>query len=518
MGHSKVIRNLVVILGDQLNHQSLAFENFDNHTDAVWMAEVHTESLHVPSHLARTTLFLSAMRHFCADQESLGRCVIYHSLKFRYPSLASALDKTLKSNKIKKVLITKPGDTRVEQSLCHILEEHEQDYEILADNHFICDPDEHKNFAEQVNNQRLEFFYRKLRKTTGVLMEGGLPAGGKWNYDENNRGSFPKGGPSALPKPIFFKPDSITKTVMAEVKTHFPNNPGSLEKFNWPVNRKQARKALNDFIKNRLPLFGKYQDAMWTGESWLYHSRLSVCMNLKLLNPIEVIRAAEQAYNDGSASLSSVEGFIRQILGWREFVRLIYHHRMPGYLNSNSLNAREPLPDFYWTGKTQMNCLHECIHQTLDTGYNHHIQRLMVTGLYTLMLGVNPKSVHEWFLSMYVDAVEWVELPNVFGMSQYADGGVMASKPYVATGKYINRMGNYCKQCIYDPAQSTGNNACPFTTLYWDFLDRHQDQLKRNPRMSLQLRNLQRIEAEKMKSIRERSKFIRQTGDVTTTA
>jgi len=344
MDHLKVIRNLVVILGDQLNHRSLALKNFDNRSDAIWMAEVPAESLHVPSHLARTTLFLSAMRHFCADQESLSRRVIYHSLKFQYPSLASALDETLKSHKIEKVLITKPGDIRVEQSLCHILEEHEQDYEILADNHFICDPDEHKSFAEQGSNQRMEFFYRKLRKTTGVLMEGGLPAGGKWNYDENNRGSFPKGGPSALPTPVFLKPDSITKTVMAEVKTHFPNNPGSLEKFNWPVNRKQARKALNDFIKNRLPLFGKYQDAMWTGESWLYHSRLSVCMNLKLLDPREVIRAAEQAYKDGSASLSSVEGFIRQILGWREFVRLIYHNRMPDYLNSNSLNAKEPLP------------------------------------------------------------------------------------------------------------------------------------------------------------------------------
>ena len=518
MGHSKVIRNLVVILGDQLNHHSLALEDFDNRFDAIWMAEVHAESLHVPSHQARTTLFLSAMRHFCADQKSLGRRVIYHSLKLQYLSLASALDETLKNSKIEKVLITKPGDTRVEQSLCHILEEYEQNYEILADNHFICDPDEHKNFGEQGGNQRMEFFYRKLRKTTGVLMEGGLPAGGKWNYDENNRGSFPKGGPQALPTPIFFKPDSITKTVMAEVKIHFPNNPGSLEKFNWPVNRKQARKALGDFIKNRLPLFGKYQDAMWTGESWLYHSRLSVCLNLKLLDPREVIHAAEQAYNDGSASLSSVEGFIRQILGWREFVRLIYHNRMPHYISSNSLNAKEPLPDFFWTGKTQMNCLRECINQTLDTGYNHHIQRLMATGLYTLMLGVNPKSVHEWFLSMYVDAVEWVELPNVLGMSQYADGGVMASKPYIATGKYINRMSNYCKQCIYDPTQSTGDNACPYTTLYWDFLDRHQDQLKRNPRMGLQVKNLQRIEAEKMKSIREQSKFIRRTGDVTTVA
>lgn len=349
-------------------------------------------------------------------------------------------------------------------------------------------------------------------------MEGNLPVGGKWNYDEQNRGSFKKHGPQDLVDPIFFKSDPITKKVMKEVENAFPENPGSIENFNWPVTRGQALEALDDFVHNRLPNFGKFQDAMWSGQSWLYHSRLSVCLNLKLISPREVLTAAEKAYHSGHASLSSVEGFIRQILGWREFVRLIHHHRMPEYVNSNSLNAQEALPNFFWTGDTEMSCLNDCIQQTLSTGYNHHIQRLMVTGLYTLMLGVNPKQVHEWFLSMYVDAVEWVEMPNVIGMSQFADGGVMSSKPYVATGKYINRMSNYCQSCRYDPSKSTGKEACPFTTLYWDFLDKHHEQLRTNPRMSLQLRNLERIEPLQLQLIKEQAALIRQHGTVSLAA
>jgi deoxyribodipyrimidine photolyase-related protein len=259
------------------------------------------------------------------------------------------------------------------------------------------------------------------------------------------------------------------------------------------VTRDQALTALADFVEHRLPEFGRYQDAMWTGEPWLFHSRLSAAMNLKLLDPREVIAAAEDAYHAKHVPLASAEGFIRQILGWREYVRGIYWHFMPQYVERNALDAHRPLPAFYWTGDTDLNCVRHAVRQTLERGYAHHIQRLMVTGLLALLLGVEPREVHAWYLAVYVDAVEWVELPNTLGMSQFADGGVMASKPYVASGKYIQRMSNYCRGCRYDPTAATGETACPFTTLYWDFLRRHARLLSANPRMTMQLKNLERL-------------------------
>jgi deoxyribodipyrimidine photolyase-related protein len=259
--------------------------------------------------------------------------------------------------------------------------------------------------------------------------------------------------------------------------------------------------ALDEFITHRLPSFGLYQDAMWEGEVWLYHSHLSCALNLKLINPREVLAAAEAAFHNGHAPLQAVEGFVRQILGWREYVRGIYWTHMPDYAEGNAQQAHEPLPEFYWTGNTEMACLRDAIGQTLQHGYAHHIQRLMVTGLYALLLGVEPKQVHQWYLGVYVDAVEWVELPNTLGMSQFADGGLMASKPYVASGKYIDRMSNHCKGCRFNPAESTGDTACPFTTLYWDYLGRHTDMLAKNPRMLMQLKNLNRLTPEQREAI-----------------
>jgi deoxyribodipyrimidine photolyase-related protein len=297
---------------------------------------------------------------------------------------------------------------------------------------------------------------------------------------------------------------------MRVVEARFPEHPGSLVDFDWPLTTEEARLCLHDFIEKRLPDFGDYQDAMWTREPWLFHSRLSVVMNLKLLDPREVIAAAEKAYRSGSAPLAAVEGFIRQILGWREYVRGIYWHFMPDYVGLNELQATQPLPKFYWDGQTEMSCLHDAIGQTLRYGYAHHIQRLMVTGLFALLLGVRPQAVHEWYLAVYVDAIEWVELPNTLGMSQHGDGGIMASKPYIASGKYIQRMSNYCSGCRYDPAKSMGANACPFTTLYWDFLMRHEDRLKQNQRMSMQVRNLNRLSEGDKTAIREQAEAVRQ--------
>jgi deoxyribodipyrimidine photolyase-related protein len=283
--------------------------------------------------------------------------------------------------------------------------------------------------------------------------------------------------------------------VIELVNARYQDHPGSLATLGWPVTRAQALRVLSDFIAHRLPLFGRYEDAMWSGEPWLYHSQLSCALNLKLLNAREVVRAAEDAWRSGHAPLAAVEGFIRQILGWREYVRGIYWTQMPGYLERNALNAQADLPAWYWTGDTEMACLKDALTQTLEHGYAHHIQRLMVTGLYALLLGVRPQAVHQWYLSVYVDAVEWVELPNTLGMGQFGDGGLMASKPYVATGKYIQRMSNHCQGCRFDPALSTGPRACPFTTLYWDFLMRHEALLKGNPRMAMQLKNLGRLDA-----------------------
>jgi len=342
-----------------------------------------------------------------------------------------------------------------------------------------------------------------------VLMENDEPIGGQWNFDADNRQAFGAAGPGTLPPRTLFAPDAITNEVIELVNTRFADHPGHLESFAWPVTRAQALHALHTFIEQRLALFGRYQDAIWPAEPWLYHSHLSAALNLKLLNPREVVAAAEAAYHLGHAPLASVEGFIRQILGWREYVRGIYWTQMPDYAQRNALNAKENLPAWYWTGATDMACLRDALTQTLKHGYANHIQRLMVTGLYTLLLGVQPKQVHEWYLAVYVDAVEWVELPNTLGMSQYADGGVMASKPYIASGKYIDRMSPHCAACRFDPAQRSGDNACPFTTLYWDFLLRHETLLAKNPRIALQVKNLARLSDVQKQAVRERAAAIR---------
>jgi deoxyribodipyrimidine photolyase-related protein len=384
--------------------------------------------------------------------------------------------------------------------------------EICEDRHFLSSVSDFAAHARGRKSLRMEYFYREQRRRHSVLMDPqneSAPLGGKWNFDAENREAFGAAGPGEVPPRCAFKPDAVTRKVIALVEGRFPQHPGRLESFAWPVTRAQALQSLSAFVKERLPQFGRYQDAMWPGDPWLYHSHLSAALNLKLLNPREVLAAAVAAYESGHAPLASVEGFVRQILGWREYVRGIYWTQMPGYLELNTLGADADLPEWYWTGDTDMACLRDAIGQTLTHGYANHIQRLMVTGLYALMLGVQPKQVHAWYLAVYVDAVEWVELPNTLGMSQYADGGLMGSKPYVATGKYIERMSPHCKDCRYDPAQRTGERACPFTTLYWNFLMRHEATLAKNPRMALQVKNLARMNAAQRQEVALRAAAIR---------
>ncbi len=505
------IRNIVIMLGDQLDAQSSALQDIDPAQDVVWMAEVAEESTHVWSSKQRIAVFLSAMRHFANDLRARGLPLIYTSLDDAHNAgtLGLELDNAIRQLHPAGLVMTAPGDWRVLQSLRAVANQHHLPFDLRDDTHFFSTVRDFAAHAKGRKQLRLEYWYRELRQKHGVLMDGKDPVGGQWNFDADNRESFGKAGPQNVPPPTRFEPDAITREVIALVNQKFASHPGTLRSFGWPVSRAQALVALQAFIEQRLPLFGKYEDAMWSGEAWLYHSHLSCALNLKLLNPREVVQAAQNAYHAGHAPLAASEGFIRQILGWREFVRGIYWTHMPEYLERNALDAQAELPAWYWTGDTDMACLKDAIGQTLDLGYAHHIQRLMVIGLYALLLGVKPKAVHAWYLSVYVDAVEWVELPNTLGMGQFGDGGLMASKPYVASGKYIQRMSNHCKGCRYAPALSTGATACPFTTLYWDFLIRHEVLLKKNPRMAMQLKNLARLDASARDAISEQAAHVR---------
>ncbi|MEB3298823.1 MAG: cryptochrome/photolyase family protein [Candidatus Sericytochromatia bacterium] len=492
---SSSLRRLVLVLGDQLDQDSAAFDGFDPTQDAVWMAEVREESDHVPSGKPRIALFLSAMRHFAASLGERGWTVHYRRLEDSpgTPDLSRALAEDARRLRPAELVVVEPGEWRVCEALTKAARDLGTSLDIRDDRHFLATKAEFAAFAKERRQLRMEHWYRRMRRRTGLLMNGDEPTGGQWNFDTENREAFGKAGPGVVPEPARFAPDPLTREVLGWVERLFPDRPGELASFSWPVTRPQALAALEIFIRERLPYFGRYQDAMWPKQPWLWHAHLSAALNLKLLHPLEVCRAAEDAWRRGEVPLASCEGFIRQIIGWREYVRGLYHLEMPAYAESNALGATHPLPAFYWTGETDMACLADTLRQTLDLGYAHHIQRLMVTGLYALLLGVRPEEIHRWFLAVHVDAVEWVELPNTLGMSQHADGGRMASKPYVASGRYLDRMSGYCKGCRYSPDLRTGPRACPITVLYWDFLERHESWLSRHPRMVMQVRNLNRL-------------------------
>jgi deoxyribodipyrimidine photolyase-related protein len=496
------VRHVIVVFGDQLDGGSAALDGFERERDAIWMAEVEGESTRVWSHKQRIALFLAAMRHFREVQRALGRTVHYTELgdAGNLGRLSAQLRVFLEEQRPERVICVEPGEYRVREGLEKVCREAGVALEVRVDRHFLSTAADFERHAEGRKELRMEFFYREMRQRHGVLLDGkGKPEGGVWNFDKENRKAFGKEGPRLGHRALRFEPDAITARVLAEVAERFAGHPGSLGSFGWPVTPEEAREALADFVEHRLAGFGEHQDAMWVGEPFLSHSMLASSLNLKLLDTREVIGAAEGAYREGKVGLAAAEGFIRQVLGWREYVRWVYWRLMPEYVERNGLGADEELPGFFWTGETPLVCLREAVGQTLEHGYAHHIQRLMVTGLYALLLGVRPKAVHEWYLAVYVDAVEWVELPNTLGMSQYADGGVMASKPYVASGKYIDRMSNYCGKCPRNPALATGPEACPFTTLYWDFLLRHEEGLRGNHRMAMQLKNLKRLgEAERV--------------------
>ena len=497
------INRLIIVLGDQLDYQRFLPDDYDQSNDIIWMAEAEEESTNVFSNKHRIVYFLSSMRHFRNHLSERKLPFIYHELEYNESgqSLGGLLARDLDKYRPSEIRLVKPGDHRVEKALKEVVYKKGLKLDLVDDPHFICSEKEFQKYAEGRKSLRLEFFYRELRRKHGFLMDGKNPVGGEWNFDKENRQSFGKSGPSSPPTGRGVTPDKITREVIKVVNRLFPDHPGNLDLFCWPVTPLDAEKELDRFILDALPLYGRFQDAMWMGEPTLYHSLTAAPLNLRLLDPRLALKKAEEAFKANHAPIAAVEGFIRQILGWREYVRGIYNLHMPKYRSLNSLGAEQSLPKFFWSGKTDMACMQSCLTQVLETGYGHHIQRLMVIGLYAQTSGIRPDEINDWFLASYVDAVDWVTTPNVIGMSQFADGGLMASKPYCATGAYINRMSNYCKGCRYDPKQSSGEHACPFTSLYWSFLDKHRESLGSNPRMTMQMRNLQRMDNEKLKEI-----------------
>ena len=484
-----MVKRLILILGDQLS-TGIAALKAARSGDIIVMAEVADEASYVPHHPKKIAFLFAAMRKFAARLRGDGWHVAY-----------SALDDTGNSGSIpgellrraaefgaKAVIATEPGEWR----LIAALNDTPLDTTVLADDRFLASHGDFETWAEGRKQLRMEYFYRDMRRRTGLLMDGDQPVGGQWNFDHDNRKPAPKDIIGS--GPMQFAPDETVQEVLALVSARFGDNFGDLHPFSFATDTEQARRALTHFITHALPRFGDYQDAMLADNRFLYHAVISMYLNAGLLHWCEICEAAEQAWRDGHAPLNAVEGFIRQIIGWREYMRGIYFLEGPDYTRRNVLNHRRDLPALYWGAETRMRCVGKVVEQTRAEAYAHHIQRLMVTGNFALLAGIDPHQVHEWYLAVYADAYEWVEAPNVIGMSQFADGGIVGSKPYVSSGNYIARMSDYCKGCAYDVKAKTGETACPFNLLYWDFLIRHRDRFAKNPRMAQMYRTWDRMD------------------------
>jgi deoxyribodipyrimidine photolyase-related protein len=508
---SQATRHLVLVLGDQLGWDSPALADFDPAQDRLLLIEAASEAAEVWSHQARIVLFLSGMRHFA--NEAHRRRWPFTYLKLDDGGLpdgfAERLAHALNTLRPQTLVVLEAGEWRMERLIEAAASQTDAPLRWVADTHFLCSRAEFAQWAGGKKELRMEFFYRQMRQRHGVLMEGPqdkpTPVGGQWNFDADNRKGFGAKGPGNVPPPARFAPDRVTQDVIALVRKRFANHPGTLDDFAWPVTRDDALTALHHFIDQRLDNFGPWQDAMWTTLPFGWHALVASSLNLHLLNPAEVIATAEQAYREHGLPLASVEGFIRQVLGWREFIRGVYWLDMPHLAETNHYGHTRDLPQWYWTGNTGMACMQATIGQSLQHGYAHHIQRLMVTGQFAVLAGLSPQAVSAWYRAMYVDAVEWVEMPNTLGMALHANGGRFTSKPYVASGQYISRMSNYCKGCRYQPEQRTGPQACPMTTLYWDFLIRHEQDFASNPRTALMVKHVSKMSDEDKTTIRQQA-------------
>jgi deoxyribodipyrimidine photolyase-related protein len=492
---------LRLVLGDQLSHSISSLVDSHPQADIILMMEVMEEATYVRHHQQKLVFVFSAMRHFAEELRERGFKVDY--VKLDEPdnsgSFSGELLRAMGRHSPQRVVVTEPSEWRVWESMTKLRQTLPVPIEIREDSRFFASREYFAEWSKDRKSLRMEYFYRELRRKTGLLMQGNEPVGGTWNYDQENRKSLP--AKTTPPARLGFEQDVITQEVIGLVKSRFGHHFGNIEPFRWAVTRQRALLALDHFISECLPSFGDYQDAMRQGEDFLFHSLISPYLNIGLLVAKEVCERAEAAHNNGSAPINSVEGFVRQILGWREYVRGIYWTQMPAYKETNALSAMRNLPELFWTARTELNCLHQVIDVTKRTGYAHHIQRLMITGNFALLAGIEPAQVEEWYLLVYLDAYEWVELPNVHGMVLFADDGLLASKPYAASGAYIDRMSDYCASCKYDPKIKSGPKACPFNPLYWNFLIENEQRLSNNPRMAMPYRNLAKMSLDRRKEI-----------------
>ena len=501
--------NLILILGDQLSHRLSALEGADMDNDLVVMAEVHSEASYTNHHKKKLVFIFSAMRHFADALAEDGWRVHYQRYHPDNPaqSIEQVIAELVRECQPERVITTECGEWRLHEQISRWHKTLGIPVEIRPDTRFVCNIDEFARWAEGRKQLRMEFFYREMRKKTGLLMTSeGQPKGGQWNFDTDNRKKW--AGKPPAPAPFREEPDAITTEVIELVNEYFSEHFGTTENFHYAVTAEQAQGALAHFIDFALPCFGDYQDAMSDNEDWLFHSILSPYLNTGLLDPMEVCEEAVRAWHAGRAPLNAVEGFVRQIIGWREFVRGIYWLLMPGYARENRLGNSRELPWFYWTGDTKMRCMHKAIDATARNAYAHHIQRLMVTGNFALLAGVKPEAICDWYLAVYIDAFDWVELPNTLGMVMHADGGYLGSKPYAASGKYIQRMSDHCQNCHYWVQDATGDRACPFNSLYWHFIDRHREDFANNPRMTMMYRNWDKQKPERREALRARADWV----------
>lgn len=481
---------LRLVLGDQLSDSLAGLVDLDPARDVVLMAEVRDEATYVRHHKQKIALTFAAMRAHAARLDARGVTVRY--VRIDAPenshSIVGELQRAIVGGDFAGVVVTECGEWRLAQALEAFAAAAGLPVEIREDRRFICSHDRFRRWASNKRELRMEYFYREMRRETGLLMDGKEPVGGRWNYDVENRRKLTKGirPPARLRTP----PSTTTRGSIADVERLFPTHFGDLDGFGWPTTVEEAEAVLDDFLTRILPSFGDWQDAMAKGEPWMWHGLISTAMNLGLLDPLEVCRRAEAVYRAGAAPVNAVEGFIRQIIGWREFVRGIYWLKTPEYRQRNFLDADRSLPSFYWSGKTDMACVADVVETSRANAYAHHIQRLMVTGNLAMMLGVHPDAVDDWYLTVYADAYEWVEMPNTRGMATFADGGIVGSKPYAASGAYINRMSDYCAGCRYDVKARSGDAACPFNRLYWGFLERNRARLRDNIRLAMPYRTL----------------------------
>ena len=495
-----------LILGDQLSLAISSLADADKDEDIILLAEVMGECTYVKHHKKKIVFVLSAMRHFAQELEDEGFHVDYVKLTDdgNTGTLKGEAERALGRHTADRLVVTRPGEYRIAEDMETWSADLDVELDLRHDDRFLCSLDDFSEWADGRRELRMEYFYREMRRKTSFLMDkDDKPEGGQWNLDKDNRKPIKED--LDFPGPARFTPDDITKGVIRLVDTAFADHFGSTNNFTLAVTRSQAEHAFRRFISHALPCFGDYQDAMTDKDPHLFHSVISTYLNAGLLDAHAVCAAAENAYEAGDAPLNAVEGFIRQIIGWREFVRGVYWREMPDYKTRNTLKADRNLPDFYWTGDTQMACMAQAIGQTRDHAYAHHIQRLMVTGNFALIAGLDPDAVNDWYMCVYSDAYEWVELPNTHGMAIWADGGIVGSKPYAASGKYIGRMSDHCVGCAYNVKEQTGDDACPFNALYWDFLARHEQRFRNNGRMGLVMKSLERMDAEKLKATRKRA-------------